>query len=90
MNQAQLVCAEVLRSRSRVNVKVREREEASALPLFNDSLDFGRPHKIRLIRRSRSVISDRNVIVWATDLVLGAVAALGKAFITTNVAALAV
>ena len=90
VNQAQLVRGEVLRSRSRVNVKVRERKETGALPLSNAGLDLGRPHKIRLVRRGRTILSDRSVVVRTTDLVLCAVAALGKAFITTNVATLAV
>lgn len=90
VDQAQLVCAEILRGRSRVNVKVREREKTSSLPLLDYKLDLGRPHKIRFVRRSRPVLSDRNVIIWTTDLVLGAIAALGKTFVTANVAALAV
>jgi hypothetical protein len=87
--QSQILDREVLRRRCRVDVEVGEWEHSRLLPLLDRCLDFGSPHEIWLVRASRSVLRDRHVIVWAADLVLGAVTALREVLIAANMPALA-
>jgi hypothetical protein len=87
VDQAQILNGIQVRKRSRVNCQRREREHASALPLPDCGLDLRCPHQIRLVGSGRALcIIGRNIVVGATDLVLGTVAALRKALVTSNMA----
>lgn len=87
VNQPQLLEAVQLRSGSRLNVQVGKREQAGASPTIDDGLDFGRPHQVG--GAIWSGLLDGNVIVGTSDLVLCAVFALRKAFITSDMSLLA-
>lgn len=71
----------------RLHVQMREGKQASPPPILDDSLNFRCPHQVRRAIGSR--LLDRNVIIWASNLVLGAVLALRKAFIASDVSLLA-
>lgn len=75
---------------ARVNLKRREGEDARHLPFGDPELLLSSPEKVGLLRSNGTVGINRwHVVVGAAALVLGAVAALRKALITTDVASLA-
>ena len=75
VDQSQVLEGEELRSGRRIDSQAGEREHAGAAPLIDRSLDLGRPHQVGLVGRASPVLGDRDVIVRAPDLVLGAVPA---------------
>ena len=86
MDQAKILERIVLRHGSWVDTHFRERKDACCLPVGDDCLDFWSPHEIGLIRGSRTIrVGGRDIIVRASDLVLRAVAALGKVLIAADV-----
>jgi hypothetical protein len=90
MNQAKVLKGVVLRVGSWVDAHLGEGENTRCLPVGKSGLNLGRPHKIGLVRRSSTIrVRSRDVIVRASNLVLGAVAALGEVFVAANVSALA-
>lgn len=86
VDQAQLLEGVVLWCRDRVDVEVKG-EDACTAPKVDGCLNLGRPHQIR--RPVGASLLDGNVVVGTSDLVLGAVLALGEALITPDVALLA-
>ncbi len=85
MNQPEIVGRQKLRSRGRVDVEAGEREYSRLLPLLNLGFDLRRPHEVRLVRAGRPLIRKRHVVVGASNLVLGAVAALREILIAPDV-----
>ena len=74
----------------RVYAHLGEGKHASRLPVGNSGLNLRRPHEVRLVGRASTIrVRCRDIIVWASDLVLGAVAALGEVFIAANMTTLA-
>ena len=72
IDQAQIFVREKLRVRSGIDV---ERESSRVLPLIDGLPDFGSPHQVGLVGCGRPLLYNLNVIVGATNLMLGAVAA---------------
>lgn len=73
-----------------VDAHLGKRKDSGGLPFGNGSLNFWRPHHIRFVRRTSTVrVGSRNVIVRASDLVLGTVPALGKVLVAADVTAFA-
>lgn len=91
VDEAQILDRVEMRHGSRVDSEGRERENSSSLPLGNVNLYLGSPHEVRLVGSSGTLGlgSDLHVVVRAANLVLGTVAALREALVTTNVATLA-
>lgn len=89
VNQPEILNRQILRCRRRKDIEAGERKVSSLLPLMNGCLNLRRPHEVWLIRSGRPIIRHRNVVVRASDLVLGTVATLGEVFIAANVATLA-
>lgn len=87
VDQSQLFEAVVLWSWRGVDVQVGEGEQARLSPLIDGRLDLGVPHQVRRAIGPR--LLDRNVIIGASDLVLGTVLALRKTLVTANVTLLA-
>lgn len=89
VDQPQLLERVGMRRRRRVDVEVREREDAGPLPLLDLGLDLRGPHEVGLVRAPRTVLWDGHVVVGAPDLVLGAVAALREVLVTPDVSTFA-
>lgn len=92
VDEAEILDRVELSDGSRVETERGERENTSALPLGNVGLDLRSPHQVGLVVGSGSALRlgcDLDVIVRASNLVLGAVAALRKALVTANVTAFA-
>lgn len=66
---------------------MREWEQPSSPPILDDGLGLGGPHQVR--GTVWPSFLDRNVIVGTSNLVLGAVLALGEAFVASDVSLLA-
>lgn len=86
VDQTQLLEAVVLRRRDRVDIEVKG-EDACQTPLLDGCLDIRRPHQIR--GPVGASLLDGNVVVRASDLVLGAVLALREALVASDVPLLA-
>ena len=86
VDQAQLLEGVVLWCRDRVDVEVKG-EDACTAPKVDGCLNLGRPHQIR--RPVGASLLDGNVVVGTSDLVLGAVLALGEALIASDMPLLA-
>lgn len=89
VDQPQLLERVGMRRRRRVDVEVREREDAGPLPLLDLGLDLRGPHEVGLVRAPRTVLWNGHVVVGAPDLVLGAVAALREVLVTPDVSTFA-
>lgn len=89
VDQPQVFNREVLRRRSRVYVQAREGKHPGALPLLYSCLDLGRPHEVGPVGGGGSILCHGNVIVGTFDLVLGTVAALREALVTSDMSTLA-
>lgn len=87
VNQAQLLGTVTLRVGRRVDIQARDWKHARLLPVIDDCLYFRAPHEIR--RAIGTSVLDRNVVVGAPDLVLGAVLALREVLVTSDVSLLA-
>lgn len=86
VDQAQILKGVQVRERSRVDSQRREWEYASVLPVLDGCLNLRRPHQVGLVRSGRPLgVVSLDIVVRTTDLVLGTVAALGKALVTSNV-----
>jgi hypothetical protein len=85
VEQPQLIRREIPRVRRRVDVEVGERKNSRHLPVADGCFDGRSPKQIRLVRSSRSVIGHGNILVRASDLVLGAVATLREILVAANV-----
>jgi len=57
--------------------------------LVDRGFDLRSPEEIRLVRGTCSIVGDRNVVVRAANLVLGAVAALGEVLIAADMSTFA-
>lgn len=90
VDQTQFLVGEELGSWGGIDIQAGEGENTSLSPLLDSCFVLRRPHEIRLFRSSSSVVSNRDIVVRATNLVLGAVAALWEALITSDMTALAV
>lgn len=76
MDQSQLLIGVVVWRRSGIELQRWEGEDSSSLPLSNGRLNLRVPHEVRLVRSGRAIgVWNLHIIVRATDLVLGAVAA---------------
>jgi hypothetical protein len=61
---------------SRVDSKTRKRPDSGSLPLGDGGFNLRRPHQIGLVGSGRTFgIGNLDVVVRASDLVLGAIAA---------------
>jgi hypothetical protein len=90
VNEPQLLVRVVDRGQREVEVRGGEREDPSSLPLGDGRLVLRIPHQIGLVGSGGAVgICHLHVIVRATDLVLGAVSALGKVLVASDVSTLA-
>lgn len=69
-----------------MDMEVGERKQSRLAPLIDGGFDLGVPHQVG--RAVGSSLLNRKVVVGASDLVLGAVLALGKALVTADVALL--
>lgn len=87
VNQAQFLEVVTVRSRGGVDLQVREGEDAGQTPLVNGSLNLGGPQQVGRAVGTR--LLNGYVIVGTSNLVLGAILALRKAFVTPNVPLLA-
>lgn len=85
VKQTQFLVGEVLRIRRRIDVEAREGEDCGHSPRVDGCFDGFVPEQIRLVRSSGSVVGHGNILVRASDLVLGAVAALRKVLVAANV-----
>lgn len=74
-NQPKIFNRIVLRCRCWVDIKARERENSSSLPLLDGGLNLRGPHQIGLVGSCRPFIRNRHIVVRASDLVLGTVTA---------------
>lgn len=74
-DQAKILERVILGSGSGVDPEAGKGEDSRPLPLFDGRLDLRRPHQVRLIRSSRPLIRERDVVVRASYLMLGTVAA---------------
>jgi len=74
----------------RVYSQAGEREDACPLPFINGGFNLGCPHQVWLVGSCRALsIRNLHVVVWASNLVLGTISALGEVFIASDMAALA-
>lgn len=87
VDQAQLLGIVALRVGRRADIQAGHWENARLLPMINDSLDLWAPHQIR--RAVRTCILNWDVVVRASNLVLGTVLALREILITPDVPLLA-
>lgn len=74
----------------RVDSQAGEWEYACRLPFSNGGFNLGRPHQVWLVGSCRALsIRNLHIVVGASNLVLGAISALGEVFIASDMAALA-
>lgn len=80
-DQAEIFQREIMGRGSRINSKAREREDASALPLFDGRLDLRSPHEVGLVGGGGSFVGNGDIIVRALHLVLGAITATRESLV---------
>jgi hypothetical protein len=73
VDKAEVFERKELRSRSRIDIEIREWENASSLPVFDLDLDIRGPEEVRLLWRRSSLFLNWHVHVRAAAVVFGAI-----------------
>lgn len=83
VNQSQVLNRIEMRHGGRIKSQAWEWENTSSLPFADGGFDLGCPHQVGLVGSRGSVsIGYLHIIVRASDLVLGTIAAIGSMLAT--------